>query len=92
MFYEWRWGNERGEKDLARGEIKHKQWLIPVIFNIDDPKPPIVLSKEKKSVTELTHIMDNDMAKQRVYIYYLFPQNHPVYKIVSLCGKFDKQR
>ena len=49
-FYEWRWGNERGEKDLARGEIKHKEWLIPVIFYKDDYTVPIVLSKKEKGV------------------------------------------
>ncbi len=55
-FYEWEVCNERGEKNLVREKIKHKEWLIPVIFYEDDHTVPIVPSKEEKSITELIHV------------------------------------
>ena len=46
------------KKIFGKGEIKRKEWLIPVFVYKDDHTVPIVLSKEEKmSIKEQVHIM-----------------------------------
>ena len=44
------------KKRVGKGEIKRKEWLRPVFVYKDDHITLKVLSKEKKSVTELINV------------------------------------